>query len=583
MAPLAYNIVVRNCTATLTFAHEVGHNMGAQHEPGPNSGPPESASFPWSFGHVVDGSFRTVMSYPTSCANGNGSCPRRTFFSNPERSHAGHPTGIADERDVRRTFAGTAGFVAAFRGGARPPAGPEAPTELGSASYSATTVFLNWIDNSGDEDDFEVQAQAAGEPYRLAAVVPAGMHHVVVERLTPDTDYRFRVRARNAGGVSAFSNEALSTTPTLAPSALVATALSESRIHLTWTVEAREGISYHAELSRPTAPPEVIAPLDPEIDPVLGSQYFLDGLGPDTPYSIRVRTIGPGGASEWSEEASVTTLGATGPCLESDQALCLLGGRFEVRARWRNPRRVLDFGVGHAQPIPGSDRTGAFWFFAPDNVELLVKQLDGRAVNGRFWHLYGALTDVEYWVQVRDVATGASRTYHNPAFRICGRADDDAFDGESPPAGPAPAVGGPAPLAATPLAAPRPIAAAPAPGTAGGTCEPGPTRLCLLGGRFQVEVDWVNPRIEGDAGPGRRAEGLGTDRTGYFWFFRPDNLELAVKALDGRAVNGHFWLFWAGLSDVEYALRVTDTETGAVTEHVNPAFSLCGGADTDTL
>lgn len=56
----------------------------------------------------------------------------------------------------------------------------------------------------------------------------------------------------------------------------------------------------------------------------------------------------------------------------------------------------------------------------------------------------------------------------------------------------------------------------------------------------------------------------------YFWFFHRDNLELVVKMLDGRIVNGRFWVFYGALSDVEYTLRVTDRVTGDVKAYDNP-------------
>ena len=61
-----------------------------------------------------------------------------------------------------------------------------------------------------------------------------------------------------------------------------------------------------------------------------------------------------------------------------------------------------------------------------------------------------------------------------------------------------------------------------------------------------------------------------TGDTGAFWFFDAANIELVVKVLDGRPVNGNFWLFYGALSNVEYTLTVTDTETGAVKTYSNP-------------
>src|SRR4051812_4793061 len=116
----------------------------------------------------------------------------------------------------------------------------------------------------------------------------------------------------------------------------------------------------------------------------------------------------------------------------------------------------------------------------------------------------------------------------------------------------------------------------PAAARAQGICFPLATHLCLGYGRFQVDVDWNLPG--GIAGKGQ-AVPL-TDDTGSFWFFDNSNLELVVKVLDGRAVNGHFWVYYGGLSDVEYRITITDTATGVREIYVNPAGRLASGSDT---
>jgi hypothetical protein len=105
------------------------------------------------------------------------------------------------------------------------------------------------------------------------------------------------------------------------------------------------------------------------------------------------------------------------------QALCLAGGRFRVEVTWRLANGAT--GAGRTAFVDGD--SGAFWFFGPDNLELAVKALDGRAINGRYWLFYGALSDVEYWVTATDTVNGTVRTYHNPPRTLCGRADNRAF------------------------------------------------------------------------------------------------------------------------------------------------------------
>jgi hypothetical protein len=63
------------------------------------------------------------------------------------------------------------------------------------------------------------------------------------------------------------------------------------------------------------------------------------------------------------------------------------------------------------------------------------------------------------------------------------------------------------------------------------------------------------------AGALERPGGRGSGRTrtsdfGFFWFFEAANLELAVKVLDGRAINGHFWVFWAAMSTIEIEVHI---------------------------
>lgn len=108
----AFQVTARTCAVgNLSFAHEHGHNMGFEHDPA-NGTTPANASYPWSFGHYVNGSYRTVMSYNSECTSG---CTRVAKFSNPDINHNGVPTGIAEERDNARSGDATAPIVANFR------------------------------------------------------------------------------------------------------------------------------------------------------------------------------------------------------------------------------------------------------------------------------------------------------------------------------------------------------------------------------------------------------------------------------------------------------------------------------------
>ena len=71
--------------------------------------------------------------------------------------------------------------------------------------------------------------------------------------------------------------------------------------------------------------------------------------------------------------------------------------------------------------------------------------------------------------------------------------------------------------------------------------------------------------------------------TGYFWFFDSANVELVIKVLDGRGINGHYWVFYGALSNVGYTVTVTDTQTGTVRSYENPSGTLASSADTSAF
>jgi hypothetical protein len=103
------------------------------------------------------------------------------------------------------------------------------------------------------------------------------------------------------------------------------------------------------------------------------------------------------------------------------------------------------------------------------------------------------------------------------------------------------------------------------PSAPAGSCVPGDTRLCLNGGRFQVEAQWT---ANGGSGAGH-AVSMTAD-TGYFWFFSDTNVEAVIKVLNACAFNQRYWVYAGGLTNVRVHLTVTDTRTGAVKTYDNP-------------
>lgn len=82
-----------------------------------------------------------------------------------------------------------------------------------------------------------------------------------------------------------------------------------------------------------------------------------------------------------------------------------------------------------------------------------------------------------------------------------------------------------------------------------------PAEATLGNGRFRVTASWRS-RL-GEFGIARLAEPPTTDSALYY-FFSPNNWELMVKVLNGCAINGHYWVFAAASTDVEYSVTITD-------------------------
>ncbi len=119
-----------------------------------------------------------------------------------------------------------------------------------------------------------------------------------------------------------------------------------------------------------------------------------------------------------------------GTCEADLQRRCLQDSRYSVAVEWwkadgeSGPGRVVR---------EGTDDSALFWFFAPDNWEVLIKVLDGCAVNGNVWVFGASTTDLGYRIAVTDTKTGAVKEYRNePGLPAPAITDSEAFDACAP-------------------------------------------------------------------------------------------------------------------------------------------------------
>ena len=112
----AFSITDVDC-AYETFAHELGHNMGLNHDRYQND---EAKVDPTAtrisgFGWVsIAQRYRTIMSYSTECTAMGVSCPRVAYFSNPRVYYKGENMGIHNSIDSASVLNARRKTVAAF-------------------------------------------------------------------------------------------------------------------------------------------------------------------------------------------------------------------------------------------------------------------------------------------------------------------------------------------------------------------------------------------------------------------------------------------------------------------------------------
>jgi len=89
----AFSVTTRSCaTSNLTLVHELGHNMGANHDRGVEGGGDTGS---YSYGYVdLTARIRTVMAYDTQCNSAGFSCTRVPYFSSPYLTYGGRPLGV---------------------------------------------------------------------------------------------------------------------------------------------------------------------------------------------------------------------------------------------------------------------------------------------------------------------------------------------------------------------------------------------------------------------------------------------------------------------------------------------------------
>src|SRR5205085_954212 len=115
---------------------------------------------------------------------------------------------------------------------------PATPTGLTATAASSSQINVGWTDVA-NETGYKIERSTDGTTWTQVATTRANVTTYANTGLTAGTVYYYRVKATGSGGDSAASAAVLRATLSasnvpVAPSSLVATAVSTSQVNLTW-------------------------------------------------------------------------------------------------------------------------------------------------------------------------------------------------------------------------------------------------------------------------------------------------------------------------------------------------------------
>ena len=578
----------------VTFVHEIGHNLGADHDPGNTSATPDDLFRPYAFGHAdVD----VMPSLGTAMSNVGQVEP---FFSTPRLRAHGAILGIADERDNERLLQETVHSVAQagdyLRLDPAPPSDVRVRLEGGAAR-------LTWRDNAPDADGYVVGwSESRGSRRFFDQKVEGRTGAVVALKSTePGTVYRFGVRATKGDVRSLRSNVVVLVAPgdpIAAPSDVSVTVAAINEIDVRWTDNSDNESGFDVQLLQ-------------DGEPILRNRVAADSeysffqsftVNPQggAEYGVRVFAFNPSGYSESSEVATFrwerpgspgpvtgVSVRATGPTTvrvawtaepEADryEVLAVLSNGKRNWSDTRSWRRSRDAGAAWVD-FEGLARGGRYAFAINANrgvttnpgvsswayLTLGERGTGPRAPSDLAWVLEGnrvrlswrdnSSDELGFEVQVRDGQFRGQPTWRRlltvPADTESAVAELPISDGRR--------------HFRVFAYNDRGYSRAAAPG---GSCRVDAETLCLRDSRFQVKMSWW--KADGESGVGRVVE-EGTGDSGLFQFFGPENWEVLIKVLNGCRTNGRVWVLGASTTDLGYRIVVTDTITDESRTYTN--------------
>jgi large repetitive protein len=206
---------------------------------------------------------------------------------------------------------------------------PAAPTGAAAVAVSGDRVDLSWVDNADNETGFQIErcGGVACSDFAPVATTAADAQAFSDLGLTPGLTYRYRIRAVNGAGTSAYTSEVQGATvvPGI-PTALTATTFSADRIDLAWVDNASDELGFVIERCTGTGC-SGFTPID-SVETPGATAYQNTGLAAGTTFRYRVRAYNASGVSGVS---NVATAGTNTPAAPSTlEAVTIAATRIDL-------------------------------------------------------------------------------------------------------------------------------------------------------------------------------------------------------------------------------------------------------------
>ena len=205
-----------------------------------------------------------------------------------------------------------------------PPGMPNEPTNFAYEVFNGSSGVLTWtapsFKGSPALKDYVIEYSLdGGETYKAINDGYSTTPRLPISNLKDNTDYRFRIRGENGGGIDAYTSKFMELswayldvrTPEAVlpnvPTDLKVTDITKSSFKLGWKTPVDDGGAYITNFSVELSRDNGATWVSPKVTETNSQEFTVYGTAPGTTYQVRIAAVNKVGRSEYLS-GSVTTL-----------------------------------------------------------------------------------------------------------------------------------------------------------------------------------------------------------------------------------------------------------------------------------